>query len=91
MAVVSDRAIREGLCDYTDECEDDAAEQARIDAENHEIMEDILACELELEYRISEKSPEELLEMILSKDTRGDIRYLCVRKLKRLIDGWGEY
>jgi hypothetical protein len=79
--------IEEGLDDYADDCEDEAAEQVRIDAENHEIMEDILACELELEHRIAEKDEEELLAMILDEQMRGDIRYLCVQRLKRLLNG----
>jgi len=48
-------------------------------------MEDIMACELELEHRISEKSPDELLQMIMDESTRNDVRYLCAQKLKEYI------
>lgn len=95
--------IKEGLDDYADEREDQAVEQARIDAENREIMEDILFAEFEAHLRTLDDKEliEELcsarskcvIERVSSELQRRDYEWECEQE--RLADGeedcFGEY
>ncbi len=84
MAIVSDRAIREGLSDYADECEDDAAEQARIDAENREIMEDILFAEFDAHLRTLDD--QELIDELCSSRSKAIIERTGAELQRRMYE-----
>ena len=97
--------IKEGLNDYADDCEEEATEQARIDAENRQIIEDIFFADFEEHLR--KLSDRELIDDLVSARSkciidrvaaelhRRDYLYEC--ELERQIyadedeDAFGEY